>query len=72
METQAKNTPMQGILGYREVMKTHDALLGQEKRTRRQMKNLIALAERYSKTPNLDGEKKAKLRDVANTWQKFL
>jgi hypothetical protein len=72
MKMQIPNTHMQGVLGYREVLQNHDLLSREPKRTLRQIKNFIAMTERCSKAPNLEGEKKAKLKDIADTWKKFL
>jgi hypothetical protein len=72
MKTQAQNTQMQGVLGYREVLHNHDALLHETKPNIREVRNLIALAKRFSKVANLEKAKREHLQDIADTWQKFL
>lgn len=72
MKTQTKNTQMQGVLGYREVLQNQLALSDEANPTVHQIRNLIALAKRFSKSPDLKKEEKDKLRGIADTWQKFL
>jgi hypothetical protein len=72
MKTQTANTQMQGVLGYREVLQNHDALLRETKPSIRQIRNLIALAKRYSKVAGLEKAKREQLRSIASTWQKML
>ncbi len=63
---------MQGVLGYREVLQNHTTLAHETKPTVHQIKNLINMAKRFSKSPDLKKEKKDELRGIADTWQKFL
>jgi hypothetical protein len=70
MKTQ--NTRMQGFLGYREVLQNQLALSGEAKPTVHQIKNLIALAKRFSKSADLEKAKREQLQSIAKTWQKFL
>lgn len=72
MKTQTKNTHMQGVLGYREVLQNQLALSGEPKPTVHQIRNLIALAKRFSKSTDLEKTKREQLQGIANTWQKFL
>lgn len=72
MKTQAKNTHMQGVLGYQEVLQNQLTLAGEAKPTVHQIRNLIALAKRFSKSADLEQAKRKQLRGIAETWQKFL
>lgn len=72
MKTQTANAHMQGVLGYREVLQNHDVLSREEKRTRGQIKKLIRMAKSCSKSPNLQAIKKKEMKEIADTWQKFL
>lgn len=72
MKTQTKNSHMQGVLGYREVLQNQLTLSGEAKPTIHQIRNLIALAKRFSKSADLEKAKREQLQSIAKTWQKFL
>jgi hypothetical protein len=70
MKTQLQ-TPMQGALGYREVLQKHNGFM-QANPTKKAIRNLIALARRCGEVVSLERRQRDELVGIAATWEKFL